>query len=106
MLLLAALFGLIGLDFLKRLIEVRGFALAFSGGTLLGGTGLSRDQITVLSALQRLLRFVLSVLAIGLVLFIATLPFIGLATLWQATRSTTCDTATMQSPGASLHILK
>ena len=93
MLLLAALFGLIGLDFLKRLIEVRGFALAFSGGALLGGAGLSRDQITILSALQRLLRFVLPVLApvlaIRLVLVIATLPFTGLATLWQATRSMT-----------------
>lgn len=93
MALLAGLFDLIGIDVLKRLLDQRWFGLMLSGGALLGGIGLLRDQIAILSTLQRVLRFVMSVLApvlaIGLLLFLAALPVTGLSPLWQATRSTT-----------------
>ncbi|WP_310498027.1 DUF4153 domain-containing protein [Sandarakinorhabdus sp.] len=91
--LLAGLFDLIGIKILKTLLDARWFGFVFSGATLLGGTGLLRDQIRILSTLQRVLRFVLSaltpVLALGLALFLVALPFTGLAPLWAATRSTT-----------------
>lgn len=93
MVLLAELFRLIGLTQLQDLIRRDWFAWSFSGFALLGGIGLLRDQNRILSTLQRVLRFVLSaltpVLALGLGLFLAALPFTGLAPLWAATRSTT-----------------
>ncbi|OYU14749.1 MAG: DUF4153 domain-containing protein [Alphaproteobacteria bacterium PA4] len=93
MALLAGLFDLIGIEVLTRLLDQRWFGLMLSGGALLGGIGLLRDQMAILSTLQRVLRFVLSVLApvlaLGLLLFLAALPVTGLAPLWQATRSTT-----------------
>lgn len=91
--LLAGLFKLIGIDTIERLLQNDQFTVALIGAALGGGMGLARDQVSILSTLQRVLRFILSalapVLAIGLGLFLVALPVTGLAPLWEATKSTT-----------------
>lgn len=91
--LLAALFDLIGIALLKELLRKDWAGLALTGAALGAATGLLRDRESVLVLLQRVATTVLSalapVLALGLVLFLAALPFTGLAPLWEATKSTT-----------------
>ena len=91
--LLSALFSLIGIDTLEHLLRERGVAFALSGAALGAGIGLLRDRDAILGTLQRVVMTVLSVLApilgLGLVLFLAALPFTGLQPLWSATKSTT-----------------
>ncbi|GGE07088.1 hypothetical protein GCM10011529_11840 [Polymorphobacter glacialis] len=91
--LLAALFHLIGIDALRHLIEQRWFAYMLSGTALGAGIGLLRDRDAILGTLQRVVTTVLAVLApalaIGLVGFVAALPFTGIEILWSATRSAT-----------------
>jgi hypothetical protein len=92
-LLLSALFQLIGIDFLERLVDKRWFDWMLVGGTLGAAVGLLRDRDKVLGLLQRVVTAILSVLApalaLGLVGFVAALPFTGLTRLWDQTRATT-----------------
>lgn len=91
--LLSALFDLIGINVLRELLRKEWLGLVLTGGALGAATGLLRDRETILNLLQRVVTTVLSilapVLAFGLLLFLAALPFTGLAPLWEATRSTT-----------------
>ena len=91
--LLASLFDLIGIAVLKTLLNKDWAGLVLSGAALGTSTGLLRDRESVLGLLQRVVTTVLStlapVLAFGLLVFLAALPFTGLAPLWEATRSTT-----------------
>lgn len=92
-LLLAALFDLIGIDLLKELLRRNWFNATLAGAAFGGAVGLLRDRERIVSTLQRIVMTVLSVLApvlaIGLVLFLAALPFTGLGALWETTKATT-----------------
>jgi len=92
-LLLAQLFHLIGIDFLRDLMEKGGFMWPLAGGAFGGAVGLLRDRDQVLGTLQKVARAVLSVLApvlaLGLVLFVLALPITGLEPLWEQTQATT-----------------
>ena len=91
--LLSSLFELIGLTFLKQLLEMGWFQAGLLGAALGGALGLLRERDRVVRLLQRVVTAVLGVLApvlgIGLLVFLVSLPFTGLGTLWDATRSTT-----------------
>lgn len=91
--LLAELFALIGIDFLKHVLE-KGWSNALIIGAAFGAAlGMLRDRDRVVRLLQHVVTSVLSVLApvlgIALILFIVSLPFTGLNNLWEATKSTT-----------------
>lgn len=92
-LLLAQLFHLIGIDFLRDLLEKGGFMWPLACGAFGGAVGLLRDRDQVLGTLQKVARAVLSVLApilaLGLALFVLALPFTGLQPLWEQTQATT-----------------
>lgn len=92
-LLLAALFDLIGIEILRRLLDKRSVAFALTGAALGAGIGLLRDRAGLLGTLRQVITTVASVLApvlaLGLALFLVALPFTGLAPLWGATRATT-----------------
>ena len=91
--LLAALFKLIGLDFIERLLGMSEFVALLIGAAFGGAVGLLRDRDTIIATLHRVVMLVLSVLApvmgAALLIFLIALPFTGLAPLWSATRSTT-----------------
>jgi hypothetical protein len=91
--LLALLFDLIKIDFLKELLEKDWFWRALIGLAFGAALGLLREHDGVVRLLQRVVAMVLAVLApvlaIGLVLFVLALPFTGLNALWEATKSTT-----------------
>ncbi len=90
--LLAAMFHLVKIDLLRELLEKDWIDALILGGAYGGGMGLLRDRAAIISALQRVamlvLRVLAPVLAVGLVAFLAVLPFTGLAPLW-ATGETT-----------------
>jgi hypothetical protein len=92
-LLLAALFHLIGINFLRDLMEHGWFMWPLACGAFGGAVGLLRDRDQVLGTLQKVGRAVLSVLApvlaLGLLLFVLALPFTGLQPLWDQTQATT-----------------
>jgi hypothetical protein len=91
--LLAMLFDLIKIDFLKELLEKDWFWRSLIGLAFGAALGLLREHDGVVRLLQRVVAMVLAVLApvlaIGLVLFVLALPFTGLDALWEATKSTT-----------------
>lgn len=91
--LLAALFDLIGLHFLRDLLQHGWFDAALLGASFGGSLGLLRERDGVLRLLQRVVTAVLGVLApvlgAGLLVFLLSLPFTGLHALWEATKSTT-----------------
>ncbi|WP_404333425.1 DUF4153 domain-containing protein [Sphingomonas sp. MMS12-HWE2-04] len=91
--LLAMLFDLIKLDFLRHLLEKEWCWRALIGLGFGTALGLLREHDFVVRLLQRVVAMVLAVLApalaIGLVLFVLALPFTGLNALWEATKSTT-----------------
>lgn len=91
--LLSALFGLIGIDLLKRLLEKAWFGWMMSGAALGAGLALLRDQGRIVRQFQRVVIVVLSVLApvlaVGLAVFLVATIFTGLKPLWEATRDTT-----------------
>ncbi|WP_423602757.1 DUF4153 domain-containing protein [Sphingomonas sp. MS122] len=91
--LLAALFQLIGIDFLKDLLEKEWFWRALVGLAFGLGLALLREHSRIVALLQNVAMLVLGVLApvlaIGLGLFLLALPFTGLQPLWEATKSTT-----------------
>lgn len=91
--LLAALFRLIKIDFLERLLGKEWFAALLLGAAFGAAVGLFRERDRILRLLQTVVTSVLSVLApvlgAGLLLFLLALPFAGLDALWEATRATT-----------------
>lgn len=91
--LLAALFYLIGLHALREVLEQGWFSAMLFGASFGGSLGLLRERDGVVRQFQRVVTAVLGVLApalgIGLVVFLASLPFTGLDALWDATKSTT-----------------
>lgn len=91
--LLSALFDLIGLHFLREMLERHWFAAALAGAAFGGALGLLRERDRIVRLLQRVVTAVLAVLApvlgLGLLLFLVALPFTGLGALWEATKSTT-----------------
>lgn len=91
--LLAALFDLIGLDLLQKALRQAIVGRMLTGAALGGAIGLLRDRGRIVGTLQRVAMAALGVLApvlgAGLLLFLLSLPFTGLAPLWQATKSTT-----------------
>lgn len=91
--LLDALFGLVGVHVIRDLLR-EGWIDALLLGFAFGGSlGQLRERDGVVRLLQRVVTAVLGVLApvlgAGLLLFLLILPFTGLHSLWQATRSTT-----------------
>jgi hypothetical protein len=91
--LLAQLFHLIGIDLLRDRLDESAFMAPLACGAFGGAVGLLRDRDQVLGTLQKVGRAVLSVLApvlaLGLALFVAALPFTGLQPLWDQTQATT-----------------
>jgi hypothetical protein len=91
--LLSSLFGLIGVDVLKHLLEKAWFGWMLSGAALGAGIALLRDQGRIVRQFQRVVIVVLSVLApvlgAGLAIFLVATLFTGLKPLWEATRDTT-----------------
>lgn len=91
--LLAMLFDLIKIDFLKELLQKDWFWRSLIGLAFGAALGLLREHDGVVRLLQRVVALVLAVLApvlaAGLVLFVLALPFTGLDALWDATKSTT-----------------
>ncbi|HEX2762935.1 MAG TPA: DUF4153 domain-containing protein [Allosphingosinicella sp.] len=92
-LLLSELFGLIGIHVLRDLLNERWFGPVLVGGAFGAAVGVLRDRDRILRLLQRVVTSVLSilapVLALGLVLFVAALPFTSLKPLWEQTSATT-----------------
>lgn len=91
--LLAALFGLIKIDFLRHLLEKEWFGMVLTGLAFGSALGLLREHAAVVRMLQRVVATVLAVLApvlaVGLILFVGALPFTGLHALWDANIPTT-----------------
>jgi hypothetical protein len=91
--LLAMLFGLIKIEFLRDLLDKNWFWRSLMGLAFGAGLGLLREHDRVVRLLQRVVATVLAVLApvlaIGLILFLLSLPFTGLQALWDATSATT-----------------
>lgn len=92
-LLLAELFQLIGIRLLHDLLNKPWFPWPLIGGALGAAVGLLRDRDRIVGTLQRaataILSFLAPLLALGLVIFVAALPFTGLEPLWEQTRATT-----------------
>lgn len=90
--LLAEMFHLVKIDVLRELLRKEWAIALLMGAAYGGGMGLLRDRQVIISLLQRVamivLRVLAPVLAVGLVAFLAVLPFTGLAPLW-ATGETT-----------------
>lgn len=90
--LLGELFRLIGIAFLSHLLGRPWMLLALTGTALGAGIALLRERDNILALMQRVVTTILSVLApllaVGLLVFLAAIPFTGLGPLWGATRST------------------
>lgn len=86
--LIAGLFDLIGIDLLKELLQDEWFAWMLAGFAFGAAVGMLRERDALLTTLQRLVMVVFSVLApvlaVALVLFLASLPFTGVDGLWES----------------------
>ena len=84
--LLAEMFWLVKLDFLRVALRQDWFTALLLGAAFGAGLGLLRDRGAIISALQRVAMLVLRVLApvvaAAILVFLAALPFTGLAPLW------------------------
>ena len=91
--LLAELFHLLKLDFLRDLMKQDWFGWTWSGAAFGAALGVLRNETAILATLQRVAMVVLSILAVplaaGLALFLVAMVVSGPAVLWQATRSAT-----------------
>ncbi|MDB5680181.1 DUF4153 domain-containing protein [Sphingomonas bacterium] len=91
--LLGELFALIGIHFLKDVLEKSWSNALIVGAAFGAALALLRDRENVVRLLQRVvtsvLGFLAPILGIALLLFIVSLPFTGLNNLWEATKSTT-----------------
>lgn len=84
--LLAEMFWLVKLDFLRVALRKDWFMALLLGAAFGAALGLLRDRGAIISALQRVAMLVLRVLApvvaAAILVFLAALPFTGLAPLW------------------------
>jgi hypothetical protein len=91
--LMAALFDLIGIEFLGELLQKGWFWRPLVGLAFGLGLALVREHARIVRMLQNVAMLVLGVLApvlaVGLGLFLLALPFTGLQPLWEATKATT-----------------
>ena len=91
--LLASLFSLVGIDFIKDLLREGLFVSLLCGTALGAAVGVLREHDAIVSSTQSVVQSVFSLfvtpLALGLAGFIAVLPFTGLTPLWESTRNTT-----------------
>lgn len=91
--LLAELFMLVGISFLRDLLDSDTFGFFLAGAAFGGAVGILRERDALVGTMQRLVMVVLSVLApvlaVGLLVFLASLPFTGLQPLWDSTKATT-----------------
>lgn len=85
--LLAEMFWLVRLGFLRDLLRESAFTAALVGAGFGAALGLLRDRGPIIAALRRVamlvLRVLAPVLAVGIFLFLGALPFTGLAPLWE-----------------------
>jgi hypothetical protein len=92
LILISQLFLLIKIEVLDDLLNETWFMSPLLGGSFGAVVGILRDREKILATLQGVLRKVASfftpVLAVGLVAFLCSLPFTGLAPLWEATSNT------------------
>jgi hypothetical protein len=90
---LAELFQLLKLDFLKDLMGEGWFGWTFSALAFGAALGVLRNELKVLAMLRTVVLLVLSLLAVplavGLVVFLLATAVSGLQVLWEATRSAT-----------------
>jgi len=90
--LLASLFSLVGIDFIKTLLREDLFVSLLLGTALGAAVGVLREHDAIVSSTQSVVQSVFSLfvtpLALGLAGFIAVLPFTGLTPLWDSTRNT------------------
>ena len=86
--LIASLFDSIGIHALKDLMNKEWFGWILSGLAFGGAIGLLRERDALVANLQRLVTLVLAVLApvlaVALAAFLASIPFKGLAGLWDS----------------------
>lgn len=91
--LIAALFDLIGIEFLERWLQKDWFWRPLAGLAFGTGLALLREHEGIVRTIQTIVTLVLGVLApvlaAGLALFLLALPFTGLQPLWDATKATT-----------------
>lgn len=84
--LLSEMFWLVKLDFLRALLRKDWFNALLCGAAFGAALGLLRDRGNIISLLQRVamivLRVLAPVLAVGILVFLAALPFTGLDPLW------------------------
>lgn len=84
--LIGGLFGLIGIKFFTNLLRADWFMMGLAGAAFGAAVGLLRERDRLVSVLQRLVMVVLSVLApvlaAALLMFLASLPIMGLQELW------------------------
>ena len=90
---LAALFHLLKLDFLKDLLDEEWFDWMLAGAAFGAALGVLRNQLKVLGTLTSVALLVLSILAVplaaALAIFLAAMVVSGPEVLWEATRSAT-----------------
>jgi membrane protein CcdC involved in cytochrome C biogenesis len=90
--LISQLFLLIKIEVLEELLRESWFMSPLLGGSFGAVVAILRDREKIVASLQNVLRKVASfftpVLAVGLVAFLCSLPFTGLAPLWEATGNT------------------
>ena len=94
--LIAGLFDLIGIAFLKDMLNKGWFTVTLAGFAFGAGVGILRERDALVATMQRLVMVVLAVLspilAGALVIFLLSLPLTGLAGLWDGWLSATALT--------------
>ena len=93
LMLLAALFAAIEIDFLRNLIDEDWFGWMFSGAAFGAALGVLRNQLKIIGTLQSVVMLVFSIiavpLAIALAIFLLAVLASGISVLWNATESPT-----------------
>jgi hypothetical protein len=91
--LIGQLFELIGIKFFSELLRADWFSMVLAGFAFGAALGLLRERDALLATLQKLVLVIFSVLspvlAFALIGFLASLPFTGLAPLWDSGVPTT-----------------
>jgi Domain of unknown function (DUF4153) len=86
--LIAGLFDVIGVDFIKKLLEKGAFGFTLAGFAFGAAVGILRERDALVATMQRLVMVVLAVLspvlAVALLLFLLSLPMSGLSGLWDS----------------------